>query len=337
MRHGTEPTRDPFGERVACPLRTRVSVLGAVFEFESNARSLLRLASVAFEGLPAHTFSAPPHCKIRLFLTRREGPPIDAEVPRMALHAGAGVLCGTMNPANFAVVSPATAAALVAVSRSMLRHPYHVRYELIEFAVYTLASRVQELISMHAACVGHEGRGLLLVGASGAGKSTLSLHCLQQGMEFVAEDGVFVQPRTLRATGVASFLHLPANSSRSLLPEAAAAWIRRSPVIRRRTGVEKFEIDVRRTGYRIARRPPELTGVVFLSRRRISRGPLLLPLRKSELLEKLQASQPYAANQPGWAAFCKRVSRLQAFELRRGRHPGEAAGALRRFLEPGSS
>jgi hypothetical protein len=334
MKHGaSDPASDPFGERLACPLRARVRALGAVFEFESNARALLRLVHVAFDGLPAHSFSASPHCTIRLLLTRREGPRIDGDVPPMTMHAGAGVLCGTMNAANFAVVSPAARAALVAVSRSMLRHPYHVRYELIEFAVYTLASRAQELISTHAACIGHQGRGLLLIGASGAGKSTLSLHCLQQGMEFVAEDGVFVQPQTLHATGVGSFLHLPVSSPRNLLPEAADAWIRRSSIIRRRNGVEKFEIDVRRTGCRIARQPPELAGVVFLSRRRGSRGPLLSPLRKSELLEKLQASQRYAANQPGWAAFCRRICRLPAFELRRGRHPGEAAEALRTLVE----
>jgi hypothetical protein len=58
----------------------------------------------------------------------------------------------------------------------MLRFPYHARYELIEFAVFTLAARAQGLVPLHAACVGEEGRGLLLMGESGAGKSTASLH-----------------------------------------------------------------------------------------------------------------------------------------------------------------
>jgi serine kinase of HPr protein (carbohydrate metabolism regulator) len=55
---------------------------------------------------------------------------------------------------------------------------YLTRYELIEFAVFTLAQRVQGLVPLHAACVGRAGRGLLLMGGSGAGKSTLALHCL---------------------------------------------------------------------------------------------------------------------------------------------------------------
>ena len=337
MKHlAPDADSDPFGERLACPLRTRVRVLGGVFEFESNSRELLRLVDVAYQGLPAHIEApAPLRCSIRLLLTRQEGP-LDNDVPRMTMHAGGGLLCGSMDRANFAVVSPGERKALVVVSRNMLRHAYHVRYELIEFAVYTLASRAQELVSLHAACVGRKRRGLLLIGPSGAGKSTLSLHCLKQDMEMVAEDGVFVAPGTLRATGIASFLHLPLSSTDLLRESGDDAWICSSPVIRRRNGVEKYEIDLRRTDFRIARRRPELDGVVFLSKQRASprqRGSLLVPLGKSQLLERLQASQPYAAHQPGWATFRRHIARADAFELRRARHPDEGADALRRLVE----
>ena len=36
-------------------------------------------------------------------------------------------------------------------------------------AVFTLAARVQQLVPLHAACVGLKGRGVLIMGASGAG------------------------------------------------------------------------------------------------------------------------------------------------------------------------
>lgn len=336
-RLASDADSDPFGEHLACPLRTRARVLGGVFEFESNSRRLLDLADVAYQGLPAHSGPpAPVRCSIRLLLTGEEGPPFGNDVPRMKLHAGAGVLCGTMNSANFAVVAPERRAALVVVSRSMLKHAYHVRYELIEFAVYTLASRVRELVPLHAACIGRREQGLLLVGPSGAGKSTLSLHCLKQGLELVAEDGVFVAPETLRATGVGSFLHVPRSSAGQLRKSREDAWICRFPVIRRRNGVEKFEIDLRCTDYRIARRPPALEGVVFLSKQHAARREprsLLAPLRRSQLLERLGASQPYATRQPGWASFCRHIARAEAFELRRGRDPDEGAEALRRLIE----
>jgi energy-coupling factor transporter ATP-binding protein EcfA2 len=242
-----------------------------------------------------------------------------------------------VDSANFAVVSPRERAALVVVSRGMLAHPYHVRYELIEFAVYTLAARAQGLVSLHAACIGRNGRGVLLVGSSGTGKSTLALLCLMRGMELLAEDGVFVKPDTLRAIGLGSFLHLRADSLRFLPDAAARASIRKAPVIRRRSGVEKFELDVRRTRYDIAAAPVKITAVVFLSKESAVRSgagvaPLLVPLGKSELLSRLRMSQPYAANQPGWSVFSKQVSGLRSFELRRGRHPLEAVDALQSLL-----
>src|SRR3546814_4333811 len=101
----------------------------------------------------------------------------------------------------------------------MLDWPYHLRYELIEFAVFLLAARCQRPVPLHAACVGRGGRGILLLGASGSGKSTLVLHSLLQGLDVLSEDAVFVQPDGMLATGVANFLHVRA---------AALAGIERS-------------------------------------------------------------------------------------------------------------
>ncbi len=97
-----------------------------------------------------------------------------------------------------------------------MRFPYHIRYELIEFAVFTLAARVQRLVSLHAACVGTGGKGVLLMGPSGAGKSTVALQCLLNGFDFLSEDSVFVAPRSMKATGIANFLHTRADSLRWL-------------------------------------------------------------------------------------------------------------------------
>ena len=86
-------------------------------------------------------------------------------------------------------------------SPGLLDWPYHARYELLEFAVFTLAYRGAGLIPIHAACVGRAGRGLLLVGASGTGKSTLATLSALRGLEFLTEDAAFVRPRDLLATG----------------------------------------------------------------------------------------------------------------------------------------
>jgi hypothetical protein len=327
---------DPFGERSAMAARRELQLLGARFRFESNSLRLLRLVDAAFAGLPRHRLARiVPRLRVKLVLRsdrqsqsrrRLEPPPLD-------MFSGGGLLGGATARSDFVVLSPRERSALVVLSAQMMSYPYHARYELIEFAVFTLAARAQQLVSLHAACVGRGGRGLLLMGPSGAGKSTLALLALLHGLDFVSEDSVFVSADTLLATGAANFLHVRRDSLRWVERARDVAAIRASPVIRRRSGVKKFEVDLRQGAYRLAASPLEIGAIVFLSPQPAAGGPLLRPLAKSSMRTRLMEAQAYAANQPQWSAFRKRVSRLDAFELRRGAHPLEAVDVLRSLVE----
>jgi hypothetical protein len=323
---------DPFLERVRPGHCTSAHVLGGRFEFECASSELQELVEAAYADLPRHRLSAGvPRFRVSIALA----PPVPAtnrgDAPHIGTLSGGGLFCGTTASSDVAVVCPESRSALVILSPNLLSFPYHARYELIEFAVFTLAARVLRLVPLHAACVGRRGGGLLLIGESGAGKSTVSLHCLLRGLDFVSEDSVFVTPHTLRATGVANFLHLRCDSIHSA-PPATQLAIRSSPVIRRRSGVEKFEIDLRATDFRLASKPLQVCGLVFISAATASDGSLLTPLRSREVRERLARSQPYAANQAGWSTFLRRVGAIPAFELRRGRHPAEAGEALQQLL-----
>jgi hypothetical protein len=323
---------DPFRERLPPMSRVRLPLLGGRFEFECESPRLRRLVDWAFAGLPAHRLpNSGVLFRIRLALAPRHGRTNRRGAPRIDMLSGAGLLCGTTSDSDFAVVSPDERSALVTLSPRLMGFPYHARYELIEFAVFTLAARAQGLVPLHAACVGQDGRGLLLMGESGAGKSTTSLHCLLQGLEFVTEDSAFVTPDTLLATGVPNFLHVRRDVLR-FVPDSSVPMIRQSPVIRRRSGVEKFEIDLRETGFRLARMPLKVTGLVFASAQAARDGMLLKALRRQEVLERLTACQPYAAAQAGWTTFREGIAKIPVFELRRGRHPAEAVEALQRLL-----
>jgi hypothetical protein len=326
---------DPFEERSQVIAHEHFQLLGGRFQFESNNPQLLRLVDSAYLGLPRHRLSSVvPRLRVRLLLSAHEPPRTRrrSEPPPLSMLSGPGSLGGATDSSNFVLLSPSARTALVVLSRQMLRFPYHARYEYIEFAVFTLASRCQELVSLHAACVGRGGRGILLMGPSGSGKSTVTLHCILQGFDMLSEDSVFVAPHTMLATGVANFLHVRSDSLRWLGKTRDAAAIRKSPVIRRRSGVRKFEVDLRRGAFRLAASPLKITAVVFLSPESAGDRSLLNPLSKSDLLAKLTVAQAYAANQPTWAAFCKSVSGLNAFELRRGNHPLEAVDTLRALL-----
>jgi hypothetical protein len=332
-----EPPADPFGERHRPSLRECFQLMGGRFQFETDDPPLADIVRAAYSRLPSHKFARPaPRFLVRLALADTHGARsvmrTQSEPPRVRSLAAGGILCGAMETANFVALTPEQHSALVVVSREMLGFPYHVRYEMLEFAVYVLASRAQGLVPLHAACVGRGDRGILLLGSSGSGKSTVSLHCLLAGLDFLAEDSVLVDPNGL-ATGVANFLHVRPDSLRFL--EDAGRAIRESPVIRRRSGVEKFEIDLRRPQYRLAAAPLRIGAVVFLSPRRAGARALLAPMRKAQLTQKLAANQCYAARQPGWSVFTQRVCRLPAFELSRGQHPLQAVEALKALLPRG--
>jgi hypothetical protein len=320
---------DPFGERSRMPVRRNLQLLGGRFQFESNSPELMRLVDSAYADLPRHRLSAVvPQLRVRLQLGRQELRRGRSEPPPLSMLSGVGFLGGAMNSSNFVVLSPSQRAALVVVSREQLRFPYHTRYEYLEFAVFTLASRSQGLVSLHAACVGRGGRGILLMGPSGSGKSTVTLLCLLNGFDILSEDSVFVKPDSLLATGVSNFLHIRFESLRWVRGTNEAAAIRKSPVIRRRSGVAKFEVDLRRGTYPIASAPLKVAAVVFLSAQSAGDRAALKPLSRTHLREKLAIAQAYAANQPGWTGFTKRVRGVDAFELHRGRHPLETVEIL---------
>jgi hypothetical protein len=327
---------DPFGERSAVGMHRDLHLLGARVCFESNSKDLLRLVDSAYAGLPHHKLArAVPKLCVRLVLTSAERKRKSArpEPDPLRMMSGAGLISAAAGSSTFMVVSPETRGALVAVAPGMLRFPYHTRYELIEFAVFTLASRAQGLVPLHGACVGRGGRGVLLLGASGAGKSTVTLQCLLEGLELLAEDSVFVVPDTLLATGVSNFLHVRADSLHWVAKDRRVTTIRKSPVIVRRSGVRKYEIDLRGGEYRLAERPLQLSAVVFLSAQRAVGGQLLKRLSRAEALPRLLEEQAYAASQPPWTSFTRNVARLPFFELRRGQHPSEAVAVLREIIQ----
>ena len=333
-RPAPDATADPFGEGPRASRSLHKQILGGNFHFESTSDDLLDLVEAAYGDLPAHRFAAAaPGFHIELRLVPRPGSPAPGEPPPVQMQSGAGLLCGVMDASNYVILAPGQGGALVVASEDMLSHPYHVRYELLEFAVFTLATRGLGLVPLHAACVGRHGRGILLLGSSGSGKSTLALHSLLRGLDFLSEDAVFVQPDGLLASGVANYLHVQPDALRFVDDAGVREWIERAPVIRRRSGVEKLEADLRRGQGQLAPAPLELAGAVFVSGQWADDPDALLsPVAEADVLPLLAADQPYAAGQPGWDGFARQLTQRGVHHLRRGRHPQSSVDALLQLL-----
>lgn len=335
----SQPTHDdaadPFRERDRLLSSRSYDVLGGRFRFDSASDALLALVDTAYAGLPPQALlSAGDAFRVELRLAPTQGRPYESEPPRVRTESGGGLLCGVVDASNYVVIAPLQRWALIVVSEDMLAHAYHVRYELIEFAVFVLAARSMGLVPLHGACVGLDGRGVLLLGASGAGKSTLALAACAAGMSFLAEDAVFMHPRTLMASGVGNFVHVKQDSLRFIEDARTRQWMATAPVIRRRSGVAKFEADLREGPFRSSGASLELAAVVLVSADLADTpGDLLEPVADARISPMLVADQPYASGQPGWAAFMSKVARVGVYRLRRGGHPRDGVDALHGLLE----
>ena len=86
----------------------------------------------------------------------------------------------------------------------------------------------QQLAFVHAAVVGKDGKGILLVGRGGAGKSTATAACLDNGWEFLADDYCVLECSPVpRAHSVYRYAKL-AETSLAMVPglRDAVAWQR---------------------------------------------------------------------------------------------------------------
>jgi hypothetical protein len=324
---------DPFGERKRSRWRRTFAVLGCRLEVAADDRRLMSLASMAFGGLPD---DAPRGRMPRLHLEIRLASGGESQARRspaaVRTSSVGGLLCGAMSAHDFAIICPREALAWVSISEALLSQPYFARYELLEFAIYTLAARVRRLVPLHGACIAMGKRAVLMLGDSGAGKSTLAWQALAQGFSLLAEDAVFVAPGELRATGMPNYLHLLPASLRFIPAGRGREKLRAAPIIRRRSGARKHEIDLRKGWRGAMTTDAKLVAVVSLSKRRASNGALLRPLDPGRVRALLAGHQPYAAGQPGWREFLDRMQAVPLVELRRGPEPADAVIELRRWL-----
>lgn len=310
-------------------------VLGGLFRFESNSRDLINLVEAAYGGLPAQTFpNVTAEFRVEMHLVPRSANSRVTEPPAPQIRQEGVQLRANIDASNYVTIDPARHRARVVASEDMLQHAYHLRCELIEFAVFILAARGIGLVPLHAACVGRHGRGLLLLGGSGSGKSTLALHGLLHGLDLLAEDAVFVHPADLFATGVPNYLHLRRDAPDFTEDEAVRSWIGHAPVIRRRSGIEKFEVDLRGGYGRPAAGLLALVGAVFVSDQPAERPEASLTRLGAHQADRLfEADQPCAPSQPGWRRFKREIINRGVHQLRRGRHPRDSVDALRRLLD----
>jgi hypothetical protein len=300
---------NPWLRDVAMPYRAALNVLGTPTAFESNRRWLLRLAEHAYAGLPS-CGEAGDHPQVGVRLLANDDQPAAAwpAPPAAHIHADDAVVGAVFGPGDAAFCVPELGRALVTVSPAMRQQPYHVRYELIEFACYAIVPRRIGAVGLHAACIARDDSAFLVFGHSGAGKSTLTFACLVAGWDLIAEDSAFVT-RAGAVRGVPTFIHLM-DDALGFFPGVRVT----AQTITRRSGRTKHEVDVRSTFGRPMRANANLAGLVFLDPARAHR-PRLHPITPAQVRRRVLDMLPFGPSYEAWPEVLPLLLQRPAYVL----------------------
>jgi hypothetical protein len=167
------------------------------------------------------------------------------------------------------------------LSESAVRNRLYVRTHFLEKVVYILLGS-SVVTDIHAACVGQNGKGILLCGESGAGKSTLAYACARAGWTYTSDDTSYminasVSPRVIGHAHRVRFRP----SARELFPE-----LRQYQVSPRLEGKPSIEVSVAELPITNTAAETLVHAVVFLQRSSAAVG-RLVPLKPGTAVRRL--------------------------------------------------
>lgn len=197
-------------------------------------------------------------------------------------------------------------------------------------SMFYLTAPALGLVAVSAACVAKEGRGLLLFGVPGSGKTTASYRSSRLGLEFHADQAVFLENkgRTLHAWGdfwPAAFRE----DGTKFHPELA---YRSRPLV---YCDETFLCLEKSASTPAASCSVNPVGCIFLERQGEA-SPKLVPFRREEVRGQIAAFVPFLETfgaGPERDSVFESVGRLPAYKLTYGSDPSEAAAFLRSMLK----
>lgn len=164
------------------PFQREFYPLGYAVEIATNDAEVLEIADECFR--PARMIRSGPTMRVSIDVTEGD----NGECPREPARREHNNFFSLVADAdNRALLDLNSFISFASVTQPAVRNRLYFRYNFLEKIVYLLlgASVVTDL---HAACVGRNGRGMLLCGDSGAGKSTLAYGCARDGWTYTSDD-----------------------------------------------------------------------------------------------------------------------------------------------------
>ncbi len=303
--------------RINDPLLTRVPLeheemfypYGFPVRIRSNSVTTLKAADRSWSTYRRRHNSAP--LDIRLVLSESSSPGC-LEPP--TFRSQGHLLSIVADRENFASLDLSAGFAFGWATEATARNQEYFRQCLLDVMIYPLLE-VAHLITLHAACVMHQGKGVLLAGNSGAGKSSLAYACARRGWTFVSDDASAFRRNTLNPKVIG---HPQKFRFREPVGELFAEFSHLKSSVRA-YGKPTIEVNTRTLkNFKSAEESP-VNVVVFLNRAAYESGPpVLAPISMEDAWNRLSFSV-WAVQLPAFEerlAALERLLTVPAYELR---------------------
>jgi hypothetical protein len=289
---------DPLLTRVPLEYEALYYPYGFPVRLRSNSTTTLKAADRSWGTYRQRHDQAP--FDIRLALSESSSPGcLDPPVFRSQGH----LLSIVSDRENFAFLDLNAGFAFGWATEATAQNQEYFRQCLLDVMIYPLLE-VRHLITLHAACVMFQGKGMLLAGNSGAGKSSLSYACARRGWTFVSDDASALQRHALHPKVIG---HPQKFRFREpvgeLFPEFRGL---RSSL--RAYGKPTIEVSTKSLENIITAEESAVNAIVFLNRGAYESGPpVLVPVSAEEAWRRLSFSV-WAVQMP---AFEERLAALE--------------------------
>jgi hypothetical protein len=296
---------DPLLTRVPLEHEAMFYPYGFAVRLRSNSATTLEAADRSWSTY-RRRHDHPP-LDIRLMLSKSSSPGC---VEQPTFRSQGHLLSIVVDRENFASLDLNAGFAFGWATEATAQNQEYFRQCLLDVMIYPLLE-VRHLITLHAACVMYQGKGILLAGDSGAGKSSLSYACARRGWTFVSDDAsafqrdapdpkVIGHPQKFRFREPVGELFPEFRGLKSSIRAYGKPTIEvRTRTIDHITGAEESSVDA----------------IVFLNRPAYESGPpVLIPVSEEDAWNRLSFSV-WAIQMPAFKERLAALKRLVAVPI----------------------
>ena len=317
--------QDPLRRFVPTPLATDLAVMGRTIRLETNSCLVLDQMVRLFDRY-TRVSGGPPEFLWKIVTEGRAD--ITPPWPEISAFSEDGLRLISIGQHGFLGVDLESREALGILAGALADDEGGFISPFLD-DLFCMTSGALRLVSLSAACVALGGKGLLVFGPPNSGKTTSSYLAARQGLEFHADQTVFLEAEPGKLLAWGDFLPAAFRlEALQFLPELEA----QSRPFRYRD-LTFLYMDKKRLESPHAR-PVIPQSCVFLERH-AAPVPRLTPLSRADFCRLLAGSNPFKDDQQfegQRSAVLRRLRELPAYRLAYGADPGGAAAFYRNIL-----